>query len=169
MQAVIPGKMTLALPLKPSVPPSINGIMDPGSNTPSSYTSKDSWIETQINTVWTGWSLKLKCFNSLQKKMGIIIAFQGKCLTSMPFIHLLATIESSPQTIIWNSRWIKIWDKLIQSTQLTWDKTLVLKITNKFSNFNLKSFCFMFCEWKFFLRHLTKQPIICYSYKTTIL
>lgn len=25
-------------------------------------------------------------------------------LTSMPFIHLLATIESSPQTIIWNSR-----------------------------------------------------------------
>lgn len=24
--------------------------------------------------------------------------------TSMPFIHLLAIIESSPQTIIWNSR-----------------------------------------------------------------
>ncbi len=39
---------------------------------------------------------------------------EGERLTSIPFIHLLVTIESSPQTIIWNSRckqkdeWIQI-------------------------------------------------------------
>jgi len=36
IQAVIPGRITLAFPLKPSVPPSIKGTMELGSNTPSS-------------------------------------------------------------------------------------------------------------------------------------
>lgn len=42
----------------------------------------------------------------------------GKKLTSIPFIHLLATIESSPQTMIWNSRWKTetfIWIYLIKA------------------------------------------------------
>lgn len=51
MQAVMPGKMTLALPLKPSVPPSIRGMMDDGSKTPSSYTSKDSYTKTETRSL----------------------------------------------------------------------------------------------------------------------
>lgn len=51
MQAVMPGRMTLALPLKPSVPPSIRGIIDPGSKTPSSYSSNDSCTERQKDSI----------------------------------------------------------------------------------------------------------------------